>query len=210
MVPQILSKLTTLLNEGIKTEPQVVYLLVLIRKIIEQERSYDQYKHLNFHCNWALHASLDKKDAQEVLKTFDDVHAHYCKGGAEVDLTKDLQNKLQNISRLESFQKQLATFLQEKNLPSVTTTRIDGWPYFLHLYGKVIKDCPLVLKNESSGMNIAKVTVNIEFANQIIGGEICFRLMWEILDKKGFSGSHYVFYTFSLEPEIKLNMVSAL
>jgi hypothetical protein len=199
MIPQILEKLTALLNAGITTEAQAVYLLAAIRKIIEQEQANQQYKYLNFHCNWALHSSLDRRDAQEILILFDDIHTHCISGNDEFSLDRNLERELTRISRMESFKKDLSVFLQDKGLPSIDTTRSDGWVHFLHLYAKVIEDCPLVLKNGSR--NIERVTVNVDIADQVVGGEVCFRVVWTVGDKNGLSGSHEIYNTFSLEPE---------
>jgi len=199
MIPQILEKLTALLSRGITTEPQAVYLLAAIRKIIEQEQSSQKYKYLNFYCNWSLHSSLDRKDAKEILAIFDGVHEHYLAGKDEIGLPNDLKRELTRISRMESFRTELETFLGEKGLPPINITRSDGWVYFLHLYAKVIEDCPLILTNDT--LNIQKVTVNVDFAEKIIAGEVCFRVMWTVVDKNGIVGSHSVFNTFSLAVE---------
>lgn len=198
MIPQILEKLTALLNAGITTEVQTVYLLAAIRKIIEQEQSSQQYKYLNFHCNWALHSSLDRS-AQEILILFDDIHAHYINGNDEVSLDRNLERELTRISRMEPFREELSAFLQDKGLPGIDATRSDGWVHFLHQYAKVIEDCPLVLKNGSR--NIERVTVNVYFADKVVGGEVYFSVVWTVVDKNGLSGSHAVYNTFSLEPE---------
>lgn len=199
MIPQILDKLTILLNVGITTEAQTVYLLVAIRKIIEQEQANQQYKYLNFHCNWALHSSLERRDAKEILILFDDVHTHYINGNDEISLDKNLERELTRISRMESFKEELSAFLEDKGLPSIDATRSDGWIHFQHLYAKVIEDCPLVLTNGSR--NIESVTVNVDIADKIVGGEVCFRVVWTVVDKNKLSGSHAVYNTFSLEPE---------
>lgn len=197
MIPDILQKLKRELTAGITTEVQVVYLLAAIRKILEQEGTAQQYKYLNFHCNWALHSSMDRRDAQEVLRLFDSVHAHFCSGSPEDDLSADIKRDLQRISRMYSFAEEMDAFLQGKGLPGLATQRPDGWVYFLHLYTKVIEDCPLVLRNEDA-MSVQKVTVNIEFANQTVGGELCFRVIWTVIDSAGKSGSHAVYNSFSL------------
>ncbi len=58
MEPEILRKLGALLRDGIEGEPQAVYLMAAIRKLLEQQGVKQQYYYLNFHCNWALHSKL--------------------------------------------------------------------------------------------------------------------------------------------------------
>jgi hypothetical protein len=67
----IISKMTAELDRGITSEVQVVYLLAGIRKIIERDKIRDQYSDLNFHCDWALHSSLDRAAAKAILREFD-------------------------------------------------------------------------------------------------------------------------------------------
>jgi hypothetical protein len=73
MEPEILRKLGTLLREGINSEPQAVYLMAAIRKLLEQQSGAKQrYYYLNFHCNWALHSKLSGDAAQKVLNVISD------------------------------------------------------------------------------------------------------------------------------------------
>jgi len=46
---QIIDKLNTELLKGIKNEPQVVYILSRIRKLLEIREEKDKYKLLNFY-----------------------------------------------------------------------------------------------------------------------------------------------------------------
>ena len=71
----IISKLTSQLDKAITTEAQAVYLLVGIRKIIEQDKIGREYADLRLHCDWALHSSLDRTAAIAILKKFDTSHA---------------------------------------------------------------------------------------------------------------------------------------
>lgn len=60
MTPDIIRKLQAELNAGVTNEVQVVYVLAGIRKLIELERSADQYQDLVFHIDWALHPKMDR------------------------------------------------------------------------------------------------------------------------------------------------------
>jgi hypothetical protein len=71
MTPDIIRKLGGELDTGITTEVQVGYLLAGIRKLIERDKIEDQYAGLKFHCDWALHARMDRAAARAILKQFD-------------------------------------------------------------------------------------------------------------------------------------------
>lgn len=71
----IIGKMTRELDGGIETEAQVVYLLAGVRKLIERDKAKEQYPDLKFHCDWALHSSLEGTAAKEVLRKFDAAHA---------------------------------------------------------------------------------------------------------------------------------------
>lgn len=55
----IIAKLETLLAKGITNEPEALYLIVEIRKLLEQQQAKKHYEYLTFHCDWAVHATLE-------------------------------------------------------------------------------------------------------------------------------------------------------
>jgi len=66
----ILEKLRRELQVGITSESQVVYILVEIRKAIEQAGEQMKYCALDFYCSWALHTKMDRAGAVKILKRF--------------------------------------------------------------------------------------------------------------------------------------------
>lgn len=60
MRDEIIEKLRKELNTGITTEPQVVYLMAGIRKLIEHDNLQAKFPALNFYCNWVLHTKLER------------------------------------------------------------------------------------------------------------------------------------------------------
>ena len=64
----IIVKLEQLLAKGINTEAEALYLMVEIRKLLEQQQAKRQYEYLTFHCDWALHATLDGSMTQKILQ----------------------------------------------------------------------------------------------------------------------------------------------
>ncbi len=59
MRTDIFSKLNKILRASIRNEPQVVYILTRIGKIIELEKERDKYPLLKFYRDWAVHTVLD-------------------------------------------------------------------------------------------------------------------------------------------------------
>lgn len=201
MIPNILKKLAALLNVGITDEAKVVYLMSGVRKLLEQQQAKKQYQYLTFHCDWTLHCKLEGPAAQDVLKYFEAANSHLKTGVALNKLPSDLRREIDNISQMKHFEKELDAFLKANGLPDINATRSDGWIHFLHLYAKVVEDCPLVISGKNnSGSGIDSVTVHLELANQSVGDEMPFKVTWTILDKNGLSGDIFIINSFSLNP----------
>jgi hypothetical protein len=196
----ILSKLTTELIDGINTEVQVVYLLAGIRKLIERDGVRDQYRDLNFHCDWALHSKLDRTDAKEILRKFDAAHGLLRDKKVKLrNLPEALRDEIDRISTMRSFEKELSQFLETHDLPPLTKKRPDGWTHFLHLYAKVIEDIPLVVTDTSATgpKHVSKVIVHIKEAPVDVEGEALFQVTWTIHDKNGQSGDIFIINSFT-------------
>ena len=143
MTKDILAKLTAELEAGVTTEVQVVYLLAGIRKIIDRDGPEDTYRSLKFHCDWALHSSMDRAAANKILLQFDEAFA-LLKGNIKLSsLPEGLRSEIKRISHMDAFEQELSGFLKLSGLPPLTRHRFDGWEYFLHLYAKVVEDIPL-------------------------------------------------------------------
>jgi hypothetical protein len=215
MTPDIIRKLAAELDKGITTEVQVVYLLAGIRKIIERDNSARSYPDLKFHCDWALHASLDRSAARNILTQFDAAHVHLRGNVRLQDLPHSLGREIKRISEMESFEESLEQFLNDHQLPRLTLHRADGWTHFLHLYAQVIEDIPLVVsapparqgatQAANHPQHISRVTVHCEMARETIkhddGEEMLFKVRWVIHDRNGQSGEIFIINSFSVEPQ---------
>lgn len=76
MINKVKYKLQISLRKKLKVndEAQVVYIISLIRKIIEIERTQVQYKTLKAYSDWALHSKNDSnKGIQDILNDFVEV-----------------------------------------------------------------------------------------------------------------------------------------
>jgi|SRR5579864_6395233 len=211
----ILSKLRGELDAGVSTEPQVVYLLAGIRKLMERDGAKGKYPNLNFHCDWALHSKLEGPGARRVLLEFDAAHPLLRDNGVELrQLPRGLKVEMDRIMTMRSFREELEAFLGDHGLPGLDRDERDGWAHFLYLYAKVIEDIPLVVvqdkkrgvcrslrragarKTIPAAKHISKVVVRFDEAQQDVGGEALFRVTWTIHDKNGQSGSYQVFNTY--------------
>lgn len=199
----IISKLTAELDAGITTEAQVVYLLAGIRKIVERDKIRDQYPDLNFHCDWALHSSLDRSAAKAILREFDAAHA-LLRGNIKLrDLPTPLRAEIDRISKMRSLEKELSEFLTAYGLPQLTKNRPDGWAHFLQLYARVVEDIPLVVSSPAVARHITHVTVHFDQAREAISEnpwekEMLFRVTWTTHDRNGQSGNIFVINSYAL------------
>lgn len=104
---------------------------------------------LKFYCDWAVHAVLDKKGAQIIVKCFDmlqrfldDMHASKT-GDTLLPLDKTVLYDLEETVKLSNFRKQLGDYLELHHLDSSIVASNRRWVNFLTHYTKVIEDCPL-------------------------------------------------------------------
>jgi hypothetical protein len=99
------------------------------------------------------------------LSKFDAANPHL-KAGVELhQLLSELRTEIDNISQMKYFKKELADFSQANGLPSISVACPDRWIHFVHLYAKVVEDCPLVIsaKNAYTAW-VESVTVSFELA----------------------------------------------
>jgi len=193
MLADIVGKLTSILTEGIQTEAQTVYLLVGIRKILEHQGAKKQFEYLTFHCDWALHSELEGTMAQRILRSFDAAHVLLKVPARYESLPEELRKQVENITRMENFQWELNDFLSSNGMPAV-----GDWGRFIHLYAKVVEDCPLVMTAKNLTANIDSVTLTVEDAKTQPSEEgVVFRTVWSVMDKTGKPGKIWVAYTFS-------------
>lgn len=207
----IVAKLLTLLARGINTEADACYLITEVRKLLEQQDAKKKYRFLTFHCDWALHAELDGTTAQEILRQFDAANVHLKTGVELEDLPPELRMEVERISKMEYFERELDSFMKANGIPNLKTTRADGWTHFLHLYAKIIEDCPLVMTARNNSATITSVTLQIDLAKApsqygdvfpaAARHDMWFQVRWVIQDKSGQTGQIAVLNSFSLSAQ---------
>jgi len=55
------------------SEERVLYIMVGIRKLLEDEHLCRKYRVLKFYCDWVAHTKLDRVGAGNFLKQIDDI-----------------------------------------------------------------------------------------------------------------------------------------
>ena len=138
MLKEIAEKLRLELERGITTEPQVVYLLVQIRKVLELSNASPDFDALRLFCILAVHTKLSENaKAVALLREFDEGVSKLKQGWGMTRM---------DFLSLSAFKAQLGKFLSDFGLPSHLTER-ERWRRFVRLYSNVVSDCPLSKEN---------------------------------------------------------------
>lgn len=188
MVPDLLSKLTGTLSKPIRTECQVVYLMVEIRKLMDrreeerrkgmsegdQRKLRPEFPVLKLFCDWAVHINIEwNREAEPLLREFDGA-VESVKAGNGIPLSF-----LQFLS-LSHFRDEFARFLNVNGLPTHLVEDGDAWELFLDLYSAVVSDCPIsYTKAQIAFKLISKLTLTKDmpegesyaFVRSLLGGE---------------------------------------
>lgn len=192
MIPSICTKMQNLINDGITKECHVVYLLTCIRKILEQEDPNPDFELLKFYSDWALHSKLQGRTAQNVLSYFNQGHSLLVNGD------DNLPTEIQNISKFNNLIEDIKKFLESHSisLPEHTTSNSSK---FISLYASIIEDCPLIINPHiSENSEITKVTVKVEFAEEIQHDQQYYKVRWIITDAAGNDGELFVINSFDV------------
>jgi hypothetical protein len=201
----IIKKLASELESGIATEPQVVYLLAALRKLMERDGLKEQYKYLTFHCDWALHHKLRGATAQDILREFDTAHLLLKEGQIDLhDLPLDLEKQVMGISAMRFFEVEMSAVLQHYGLPSVNRKKYsEGWAHFLYLYSRVIEDISLEVNDAVANHadHISQVVVHVDTAVIENGAHLLFRVTWRLHDRNGRTGSIFVINSYARDEE---------
>ena len=175
MQASIIEKLRSELMIPVESERQVVYILVEIRKFIDQSGDEADFSTLDFHCNWAAHHKMDRSPAKRLLTKVDSLFSKLFEKGLDEEANKELPE----LISLTSFRNQLHLFLKKNDLPTEIRTNDEAWTKFLRHYLGVIEDCPLVCEGEvNTGRYLDKLVL------KRLGGEPgTFRMRWELYSK---------------------------
>ena len=138
---EILEKLDIFLQKHLPftEECQIVYLLVEIRKVLDQENNR-KYPILRFYCNWSVHTEKDPTD--EIRAIMNDIYRDVVAQIQKPALASS-KMKIVGFMYMEDLQKEIGKFLQEYNLPISLTSNQSNWLALVKLLVKVLSDQPI-------------------------------------------------------------------
>ncbi|OFW08629.1 MAG: hypothetical protein A3G20_01020 [Acidobacteria bacterium RIFCSPLOWO2_12_FULL_59_11] len=140
----IIEKIRVHLTKPVHTEAEVVYLLVEIRKILEDLADGHPYPSLRFHCDWALHTKLSGTLTRNLLQEVEALCASIRSMEMKNQPAMQDSGRLLRILDLSLFRDNLRQLLHDNGLPTTLPDDWDLWVGFLAGYFKVVEDCPLI------------------------------------------------------------------
>lgn len=118
---------------GALSEERVVYILSMLRKLLEYRDGTARFSYLRFFTDWAFHVRVDRMGAQRALRHFD---------GWLPELTQNQDRGADacGFFLLFGFHLEFQWLLRELGLPRVTN---EWWCEFLRCYLDVVANCPV-------------------------------------------------------------------
>lgn len=151
----ILDKLGAILGQAPRSEAEVVYVLVEIRKFLEGEgeEKEEGFSTLKFFCDWVAHAKLSFAGAKKVLARVDpEIGASGSVNPREVQPNAEFYR----LMSLEPLLEEIKRFYVENDLPKHWAFDPTMWREFTRLYGKVVLDCPLAISRANASSRYIK------------------------------------------------------
>jgi hypothetical protein len=148
MEPDIVSKLNRELGEPITSERQVVYILVELRKLLELQKTLDDYWTLKLCSDWAVHPVLDRATAQVIVSRFDDYEAKYRRDNVGVSQAE--MPELTDFVEHKAFRSELIAACQRYEVSAGAFLDDASWRSFLVHYTEIVRDCPFEAKSETT------------------------------------------------------------
>lgn len=186
MKPDIVSKITSELNQAIVSERQVVYILVELRKLLElQGLDRDaRYRALIFCCDWAVHPALNRESAKVITLLFDRYETNYRK--EPVGVSQAGIPELVDFCDHSRFRQQFIEACDQSGIPTLAI-QDDGWWWrsFLAQFSEVVRDCPIEARAETTTY-VTRVTVSAIDPKSIgiFNRDFAISWMWECRDRE--------------------------
>jgi hypothetical protein len=155
----IKDKLKAILQDFPRSEADVVYVMVEIRKLLEQQgkAKEEEFSTLKFFCDWVAHVELSFAGAKRVLARLD---PEIGPSGSFDPSSVRPDSELYRLMSLEPLNEEVKRFCQENDLPARWAWNPTMWRECMRLYGHVIADCPLVIIRETaSARHIQRLTL---------------------------------------------------
>lgn len=144
MRSDIVEKLNREFDQDIVSERQVVYILVEVRKLLEQENVLDNFRAFKLCSDWVVHPKLDRTGAQFVLRYFNEYEDEFQRSGVTVAESKLAE--LKGFLTHERFRDQFIEALEPRGVRTEGLKSDAYWREFIQHYSAVVQDCPLEAK----------------------------------------------------------------
>ena len=145
----IIEKLQRHFSKPPDDEADVIYAFVQIRKLLERDSAKKTYPRLTFFCDWVVHGQLSKRGAAAVLRQLDDgLNAYDSSRPWDMDHDGSVLLLLSH----RQLQMELAKYLAEVGIEEIWTTAPRVWHDVAKLYSEIIRDCPLTMTREDTGL----------------------------------------------------------
>lgn len=154
MEDQLKRKIREEMDRGIKTECQVVYLLVEVRKLMDRDKkTTEPYNSVRLYTDWAVHVGLAGPQAQFVVKQADSFYPKLLDG----TVSAEEKAAFAKVFLLNTFKQELNRFLQDYVQRSFSDAQ---WNTFLACFLHVIEDCPLICEADNATLaNVDEVFI---------------------------------------------------
>jgi hypothetical protein len=165
MTPTIIEKLRRHLSKPISREPDVVYLLAEVRKVLERDDPGRSSAALWMYCHWALHVNLTSpRTTMDFLRRVDrwitNTVAYLTPSGPWEFIEEHYL--FRDFIFLSTLRQQLHFFLAGYGLPLSVCDSDQEWYTFLEAYATVIEDGSLSTISDRNGElgAVKRVTFN--------------------------------------------------
>jgi hypothetical protein len=152
---QIIDKLKLEFDKEIKSEGQVVYILVEIGKLLEHGNAKGAFPTITFYRDWVVHTKLDRsRVADSLVRLFDDY---------VTSNNTTASDSLKELVRPLTLRRELTTYLAQHHLDFPSCNKGILWKQFVKYLAGVIDETPLhlSLRNTNSKTNhVRSVTVS--------------------------------------------------
>jgi hypothetical protein len=182
MKEAIIEKLNNGLGQEIVSERQVVYILVEIRKLLEQQKCLNAFESLKLCCDWAVHPWLDRQSAQVILGLFDAYEDEHRRSGITV---KEFNEQLNEFLSHKRFQDQLISSLGQFGIAVDAFADDHFWSTFIFHYTLVIQDSPLKAREGNTAF-VSQVSAEAwpaHIAESIYPGKSVVEWTWSMKDR---------------------------
>lgn len=136
----IIEKLNRHFTAPPKTEADVAYAFVQLRKLLERNNDKKKFPRLTFFCDWVVHGHLSGPEAKLVLIELDE-RLRFYKSSEPEGIDRD--GHVLEILSHRLLQRELSSYLIASGVNDSWTSIPSSWYLLSKLYSEIVRDCPL-------------------------------------------------------------------